>query len=442
MSTKHFEAEGAAASPAVEEILTLLSERVLTSERLRALALMSVTGLAAVIVGVLILRPELVTQANNGHYTSALKTMGVIFVLMAGLEGLVWKYLGLRLNSKRSLPEAFCFLIATIEVLFVTLIIWDWSRVAGPLQSVGGMLPYLYFPFIAASALHLNRGLCWFVGFISAIAFLSVAELIVTGSQDGGLPLLVSTTSFCLKGWMMLVCGAVASFVADQMKSYLTTAVGMTRERDRTIAIFGQHVSPQVAKRLIDQPTGLKAEQRYVCVLFLDIRGFSSIAAEYSPTEVMNYLNQVFGPMIEIVNTHGGIVNKFLGDGFMALFGAPFADAELQRNAVYCALALLDCVTKANADQSIPPTRIGIGIHSGAVMAGTLGNRQRGEYTVLGDTVNAAARIEQEAKRLGAQIIVSMDALNGLEEVKSGAIDLGEVTLRGISTPLRLYQLA
>jgi adenylate cyclase len=234
----------------------------------------------------------------------------------------------------------------------------------------------------------------------------------------------------------------VAAFVAGQLQSHLLSAVKAARERDRAVGIFGQHVSPQVARRLIDQKAELDAEQRHVCVLFLDIRGFSSMAAERTPAEVMDYLNELFAPMITLVNQHGGFVNKFLGDGFMAVFGAPFEDPELHRNAVRCSLALLKCVENFNAAKSIPFTRIGIGIHAGDAMAGTVGNRERKEYTLLGDTVNAAARIEQETKKLGAQIIVSEAVLEGLSEERKSATELGEITLRGISQPLRLYRLA
>jgi adenylate cyclase len=193
---------------------------------------------------------------------------------------------------------------------------------------------------------------------------------------------------------------------------------------------------------LIEQPAELSAEQRHVCVLFLDIRGFSAIAAERTPSEVMDYLNELFAPMITLVNQHGGIVNKFLGDGFMAIFGAPFEDPELHRNAVRCSLSLLNCLEQMNAAGSIPPTRIGIGLHAGPAMAGTVGSHERKEYTLLGDTVNAAARIEQETKKFSAQIIASDAVLEGLTEEKSRATELGEISLRGISQPLHLYRLA
>lgn len=425
-----------------ESVTNMLNERVVYSERLRAAALIAITTAFVAIIGVLWSVPGLLPESKEHLYRPALRIMAGVLVLMGVYESVVWMWLGRWQRAKRPVPAALRYVNAFIETAVPTLVIWDWAGVAGPLQTVCGVLPYLYFPFIAASALHLNPRLCLFIGSVAAVSFTGIAFAIARGIVRTDSPLLISGTSFFLKGSMMLICGAVAAFVAAQLKSHLVSAVKSARERDRAVGIFGQHVSPQVAQRLIEQSADLSAEQRHVCVLFLDIRGFSSIAAARTPAEVMDYLNELFAPMITLVNQHGGIVNKFLGDGFMAVFGAPFEDPELHRNAVHCSLALLECVGKLNAAGTIPPTRLGIGIHAGNAMAGTVGSHERKEYTLLGDTVNAAARIEQETKKLGAQIIASEAVLRDLEAERSQAAMLGEITLRGISQPLRLYRLA
>lgn len=429
-------------SDSEESIASLMNERIIHSERLRAAALIGITTALVLVIALLWLVPGLLPPGKEHAYRPALRIIAGVLFLTGVYESLVWLWLGRWQRAKRPVPSVLRYVNAFVETAVPTLVIWDWSGVAGPLQTVCGVLPYLYFPFIAASALHLNPRLCLFIGSVAAVSFTGVAFAIARGIVRADSPLLISGTSFFLKGFMMLICGAVAAFVAEQLKSHLISAVKSARERDRAVGIFGQHVSPQVAQRLIEQSTDLSAEQRHVCVLFLDIRGFSSIAAARTPAEVMDYLNELFAPMITIVNQHGGIVNKFLGDGFMAVFGAPFEDPLLHRNAVHCAMSLLDCVEKLNAAGTIPPTRLGIGIHAGNAMAGTVGSHERKEYTLLGDTVNAAARIEQETKRLGAQIIASEAVLHDLEAEHNQATTLGEITLRGISQPLRLYRLA
>lgn len=416
-----------------------LQHRLIQSERLRALALLVITGLLLALVLAVTFVPGLLPSSQADHYRPTLLWMAGVWLAMMVYESL-W-IVALR-SVQPPLLADLRYANAVVECLLPTLMIWLWAQAVGPVSSVGGVLPWLYFPLIAISPLHLQPRLSWLVGLLSACGFLWVTSTLAVDTVSPEAVFLLSATSFALKATLLLICGGVAAFVAHQLKASLLGAVKAAREFDRAVGIFGQHVSPQVAQRLINQRAELSAELRHVCVLFLDIRGFSTIASERSPHEVMEYLNALFAPMISCVNQHGGIVNKFLGDGFMAVFGAPFEDPQLHRSAVRCALALLDCVDVINQDASLPHTRVGIGIHAGPAMAGTIGNAERMEYTLLGDTVNAAARIEQETKKLGVQIIASDAVMEGLSQERAGATELGEIALRGISQPLRLYQLA
>lgn len=425
-----------------EDPLRSIGHLVMKSERLRATAVALIAVLLVVIAAIVVILPNKIPAGREDVYRPAIYTMIAILSIMACYELLAMWLIKRWENRSHSQPPLFSYINALIEMLVPGLIMWDWAKVAGAVPTVGGVLPWLYFPFIAASALHLNPRLCWFTGAIAAVAFVSVSHFMIGGFRSAEGSLLESTTSIMVKGSMLMIAGGVAVFLASQLRAYLVRAVELARERDRAVNIFGQHVSPQVARRLIEERTSMSAEQRHVCVLFLDIRGFSSIAASHTPAEVMEYLNTLFAPMIATVNQHGGIVNKFLGDGFMAIFGAPFEDPALHRNAVDCSLKLLACAEQLNSAKTIYPTRIGIGIHAGWAMAGTVGSEERKEYTLLGETVNAAARIEQETKALGAQLLVSSAVVDGLTDVQNAATDLGDVTLRGISQALRLYRLA
>ena len=425
-----------------EELLRSIDHLVAKSERLKAAAVVVIALLLALIAGAVALLPGALPAGQDAVFRPAIFAMIGILAGTAGFELLIlWRMKrSEQLSSPR--PTAIRFISAFVEIMVPTLVMWSWAKVAGVIPTVGGVLPWLYFPFIAASALHLNPRLSWFTGGMAAAAFVTVSRLVVEGDPTAKDSILVTTTSLVLKGCILLIAGGVAAFVASQLRGHLVRAVEFARERDRAVNIFGQHVSPQVAKRLIEQRASMNAEQRHVCVMFLDIRGFSNIAASHTPGEVMDYLNTLFTPMIAIVNQHGGIVNKFLGDGFMAIFGAPFEDPALHRNAVDCSIKLLACVEQLNAAKSIYPTRIGIGIHAGSAMAGTVGSDERKEYTLLGDTVNAAARIEQETKAQGAQILASKAVIDGLSDLEKAATALGEVSLRGISQPLKLYRIA
>ena len=222
----------------------------------------------------------------------------------------------------------------------------------------------------------------------------------------------------------------------------MQASVENAQARDHAVSIFGQHVSPEIAERLLRQNLDIEGETRDACVMFLDIRGFSRIAAGKTPHEVMLYLNTLFGELIDVVNAHRGIVNKFLGDGFMAVFGAPADDAERVPHALNAARAILERVDALNASGAIPPTQVGIGLHAGQLVTGNVGTQQRKEYTLVSETVNLAARIEQATRDHDARLLVSENIWANLDSPPAGAHDLGLVTLRGQARPIRLYKLA
>src|SRR5215475_14343319 len=122
--------------------------------------------------------------------------------------------------------------------------------------------------------------------------------------------------------------------------------------------------------------------------MFLDIRNFTGFAEKRSPEEVVEYLESLFEFMIEIVNRHNGIINKFLGDGFMAVFGAPLSDGKDCENAVRSAKEILERVKEETDRGAILPTQVGIGLHAGKAVTGSIGSAVRKEYTVIGDVVN------------------------------------------------------
>ena len=170
--------------------------------------------------------------------------------------------------------------------------------------------------------------------------------------------------------------------------------------------LFGQHVSPRVVERLLAIGAAELSEMRRVCVMFVDIRSFTSAARSRTPAEVVARLEDVFEILVEIVDRHNGIVNKFLGDGLLAIFGAPIDDPAEAANAVAAAREMLMSIETNNIGHAWP-IRLGIGIHIGEAVAGTVGSHRRKEYTVIGDTVNLASRLESLNKDVGSQLIVS-----------------------------------
>jgi class 3 adenylate cyclase len=198
----------------------------------------------------------------------------------------------------------------------------------------------------------------------------------------------------------------LAGYAGATIKSHFRRALAAASARDEVTNLFGQHVSPQVVERLLAIGAAELSEMRRVCVMFVDIRSFTAAARMPTPPEVVARLDAVFEILVDTVDRHSGIVNEFLGDGLLAIFGAPIDDPLEAANAVAAAREMLSVIERGNVGDPWP-IRLGIGIHIGQAVAGTVGSPRRKEYTVIGDTVNLASRLESLNKEVGSQLIVS-----------------------------------
>ncbi len=422
----------------------LLERGIVRSERLRSGLLLSLLGLVLLIIGAFLLSPGHFRGVVAPELEAPLRRIAPFILLgalaMAVVEAglMVWLW-----RRKERLSFRLRLVQITLEIGLVGVLLALSVHVIGPVQSFAGPVTFLFFPVIALSALNLDWRLSLWSGVVAAVGFMAVFLLHLPQAVPvEGYPMLTSFHQFVLKAILLVFSGAASAFVAVLMRRQLGEAIAATRERDAAVSIFGQHVSPQVANRLLKQAPQSFGEEREVCVMFLDIRNFSVFAAERTPSEVMAYLNSLFVGLIDLVNEHGGIVNKFLGDGFMAVFGAPEGDEKVCRNAVRCSKALLAEVQRLNESHRIPPTRIGIGLHAGPALTGVVGSDARREYTVIGDTVNLAARIEQATKPLECDLLISEAVWSVLrEEDRDGGVDRGLADLKGQSKPARLFQL-
>ncbi len=176
--------------------------------------------------------------------------------------------------------------------------------------------------------------------------------------------------------------------------------------------------------------------------MFLDIRGFTAYSEKRDPEEVVAYLNTLFDFMIDIVNAKGGIIHQLLGDGFKAIFGAPLNNPNNRQQAADASLAILDRIAEEQAAGRIPPTRIGIGLHAGEALTGTVGSSIHKEYKVTGDVVNLTARIEQLNKTYDSQLLASEAVWKEVDLPGLEADEIGAVEVRGRAEPVHIYKLA
>ncbi len=348
-----------------------------------------------------------------------------------------------RLIHKSKLPTwLFCYANVLIEISVPSVMLLLLTIAMGPWQAMASATPMLYPLFIFMAALYLNFWVCVFGGAVAALQYLLIAVIYIGDEAPlEGLEMLTDPSAYSVKAALLLASGLLAGFFTILLKRQIQLSVENARQRDHAISVFGQHVSPVIAQRLLQQNLDIGGETRDACVMFLDIRGFSRFAADKTPQEVMLYLNTLFGELIDVVNAHHGIVNKFLGDGFMAVFGAPADDRNRIPHACNAALAILGRIDALNRSGTIPPTRVGIGLHAGQLVTGNVGTHARKEYTLIGETVNIAARIEQACKEFDAQLLISETIWNRLPEPPADAIDLGPVQLRGQGKPVRLFKL-
>lgn len=215
------------------------------------------------------------------------------------------------------------------------------------------------------------------------------------------------------------------------------------RERDRLKETFGKYVTRQVADRILEGHVDLGGETLPVTVLFSDIRSFTTISERMEPKALLDFLNVYFSGMVESVMKHDGVVDKFIGDAIMAVFGAPVPRPEDPLNAVKAALEMRERLALVNAGfraRGLPELRTGIGLHTGQVVAGNMGHVERMEYTVIGDTVNLASRLESLTKELGADVLLSESTYSAVE-AEVDAEPLRELQVKGRAQPVRVYRL-
>jgi adenylate cyclase len=296
---------------------------------------------------------------------------------------------------------------------------------------------------ILLAILRLDFSLCTFTGAVACFEYLLLSLFYLSRPHPTSFdPALLIVAPYLFRSAFFLALGATAGLVSLQIRKQFMKALHTIEERNRIISVFGQHVSPAVVEKLLAREGGEQSEIKYVCLMFLDIRDFTAFSEKTEPSAVVSYLNGLFEFMIDSINRNNGMINKFLGDGFMAVFGAPLSDGRDVQNAVTAAREILARVEELNNAKLIPPTRIGIGLHAGEAITGNVGSTVRKEYTIIGDTVNLASRVEQLNKQFKSQLLVSEAVWQAISSHGYEAEELGSVPVKGHEQLVRVYKLA
>ena len=239
--------------------------------------------------------------------------------------------------------------------------------------------------------------------------------------------------------------------------AFRAMTVGLS-ERDRVRDLLDKNVSPEVAAALLRDGAALGGQEREVTILFADLRGFTTLSEKLTPQELLTLLNRYLDRMSAAIEAHGGVIDKFIGDAIMALFGAPVAQADAADRALAAALAMEKALVQLNAElaaEGIAPLGIGIGINTARVVAGNIGSHRRLNYSVIGDGVNVASRLQSLTRtpEYRTNVITSAATLAALRHIPSASPPLsvspsppsptfrplGRVPVKGRAEPVEIF---
>jgi len=264
----------------------------------------------------------------------------------------------------------------------------------------------------------------------------------------GNLCLLPAFLMF-LKDWVVPVGTVQVGLAIAYLSTIALRLTGEERERARLKHMFGRYVSDDVVDTLLsekDRPD-LSGEERHVTVLFSDIRNFTTISEKLNAHEVVEMLNAYFSKVCEPILNRGGMVNKYIGDAVMAVFGAPKSYPDHARRAIAAAIDMVQegkdfrkWMEERFPDRGLPVFAIGVGVHTGYCVVGDIGSERRTEFTAIGDTVNAASRLEGMTKELGVWFVASAATIKAAGDgIITGKTET--VTVKGRSEPIELFEV-
>ncbi|HEV2814840.1 MAG TPA: adenylate/guanylate cyclase domain-containing protein [Solirubrobacteraceae bacterium] len=278
----------------------------------------------------------------------------------------------------------------------------------------------------------------WDVGVAVAVAFTISLELTVllTRSVLDQIDALRAGTARVTQGDLEVRVPVITADETGDLAASFNGMLAGLAERERMRKAFGAFVDPEVVARVLEEgTTDLEGEEVEVSVLFLDIRDFTPLAERSGAREVMQRLREFYGHVVPVLERHGGHANKFVGDGLLGVFGAPQRLSDHADRAVLAALDILRTVREEYGDA----LRIGAGVNSGPVLAGTVGGGGHVEFTVIGDAVNTASRVEEITRLTGDDMLITEATRRLLTLPFCGFVERPTMALKGKTERVRLY---
>ncbi len=349
--------------------------------------------------------------------------------------GLCWQLLG---RSKGTLPKWMPYLNASIEASIATVLLVTLTHYKGAAWALSSAIFLVYPLSLLLTAARMRPRMCVYTTVLIVAQYLGLYFLVIaprlTAAQIEALPTFAPWAAFERAFWIVCI-GGVGALMCRKIRALAMFGGAQQLERDWLETELGRYVSRDVAGAIIRGEAGVgKAERREVTVLFCDLRNFTQLCEREQPETVVALLNAFFERVCRVIEAHGGTVNKFLGDGVLALFGAPDEHPNHARAAAEAAHDILTVAAELRRDAKLGSFEVGIGLDTGDVVVGAIGSRHRVEYTAIGSPVNRAARLQGLSRASGHRIILSTACVKRLGP-NANVVSLGEVSLKGFAAP-------
>lgn len=418
----------------------LFSEEIISNESFRSKVLAGIVGFLIIVVLLISLTFEKEFQEISQFpiaFQLTIIILVVIFVrsLFVSRAARQWTRYGVKAFILIRYVNAFI----EISIPTVALIIYSFNLPS--ILPLFTPVTLLYFLIIMLSALELDFKLCVFSGSIAAVQFTLLAWHLSSKPSPAQsvdsfsfFPVYLGTAA------LLFISGHTAGLITNQIKKGIIKHYRAQSERNEIHKLFGQQISKEIVDELVQNRYEVQSRIRFAAIMFLDIRNFSIFAQNKSPEEIIAYQNNVFSFLIEIINKNKGIVTQIMGDGLMAIFGAPIEHENDCQLAVNSALEINKELKRRNEAGLIPHTIIRIGINAGEVVTGNVGTSERKQYSVTGQPVIIAARLEQINKDLSSAILISEEVYKRIK-LEIEPIYHNDIMIKGIPEPVTVYQL-
>jgi len=343
-----------------------------------------------------------------------------------------------RIKKRKNFNIGYLLISSTIELLILCGFAVLLTIKAEDLFFIKSLCIMHLLVCIVMSTMRLRIFISVVVGVVGSVGYFFIA---MWGSENFEGLGAFDDSRYAFYAIIILLFGCIAEYLSYQIYARVLKTVVTNKQMSEMERIFGQQLNPKVVEQLTENKGEMDAKQVIATIMFFDIRDFTSFAESKTAKEVFNHQNLIFDPLIRIVDTYEGIINQITGDGFMAVFGITTKASDHANNAFKAGLAIIETIHKMSENGDIEPTNAGVGLQTGKLIIGNIGNEVRKQFSVSGINVIVAARLEKLNKVHNSNIIISEDVKKRLKGFDNQLISLGSIDVRGFDEPILAFKV-